>query len=470
MTMLTHVDRLLGSVLEADGPQALPPGLVDAALTEARTLNQRRPFLRVLDQLAWPPLIGPRPRRATRRVVAIALVALLAIAALAAAVLVGTTRPPQVLGDAQRAYVWHGDTAYLLTAGTAVAHSVTPGRATNCPTLIAGTTAIARFGYGGWELVDVVTDAPVSSVEFNTAGMERWSPDARRMAIMDAAGRVGIATFEDLAAPVTTWFDAPGVQSIDWSQRGDRLAFTTQVGLTLTVEILDVVSGERLVAYRTEVAEASSFANGPWRDVRWSSDGATIVIQVGTATDMTTVTLIDTGAGRSQVLAGITGSSGSGAFLGQESALTADGTAIALVRSPTEVLIADPTGTTLGAVPTTQPARSLAWSANGQLLAFLDGDALVMVAREGTARRIALVGAVAAFRWDGPDIVVATAQAGGVTVERYETDKLTPVARFDSTESGSDPSPAPAPSAVVGEIDTICLQLDYLGPSPPGDP
>lgn len=82
---------------------------------------------------------------------------------------------------------------------------------------------------------------------------------------------------------------------------------------------------------------------------------------------------------------------------------------------------------TLGTVSTRQPATSLAWSADGELLAFRDGDSLVVVARDGTARRTSLVGTAAAFQRDTEenDLLVATVRTGSAAIERLETVAMT---------------------------------------------
>lgn len=462
MTMTTEFDRLLGSVLADDGPQGLPPGLVEAALGEARTTDQRRPWLRVLDPLAWPPLVGPMPRLAGRRLATLAALALLVIAALAVAVLVGSPRPPRVLGDGQRAFVWMGETAYQFIADGSTEHHVTPGRgAGSCPTLVGGTSVIARFGFNGWDLIDVSTDTVVGHITFNTAGREGWTSDGRRMAIMDTAGRLGMATVDDPAAPELVWFAVPGIVAFDWSASGDRLAILSDSASGLTLEIMDVATGARRVAAQ---------ADGSAGDMRWSSDGSTMLLH--TVSDPSTVTLLDVDTGRSVQLTGMTGASGSGIGVGWESAWTNDGTALALVRTPTEVLITDAQGSTLGVVATTVPARDLAWSASGDRLAFREGDVLVVVDRDGTRRRAVSVASNAAFQWDGAttDLIVAIAGDDGVAVERYETTSLTPIARLARPPAPVSPTFPSSRGFVDEDAVAICLELDASGPVPPGDP
>jgi hypothetical protein len=463
MTMLTHVDRLLGSVLEADGPQTVPPGLVEAALVEARTTGQRRPLLRPFDPLAWPPLVGPLPRWASRRMATLAVVALLVVVAIAVALLVGSPRPPRVLADGQRAFVWLGDRAYQFIGDGSTEHQVTPGRSLGgrCPTLVTGTTAIARPGFMGWDLVDVSTDAVVAHITFNIAGREVWSPDGRRMVILDEAGRIGVATVGDRLATELVWYEVPNVQAFDWSRDGDRLVFLSRKGSELTLEVIDVTSWTRQPILRS-VGQSGA--------VQASSEGRNVVLAY--QLDASSVAIVDAGTGGSTELSGISGPTGLGPDLDGGIAVTADGTSIAIVRSPTEILITDATGGTVGTTRTSQPARDLAWSGVGDRLAFREGDTLVVVDRDGARRRAVNVAPSASFQWDPAttDLIVASAGDDGVAVERYETASLTTIAHLAQPPSAVASS-LPSSRGFVDEVATpICLQLDTFRPSPLGDP
>ena len=54
MTATVDFDRLLGSVLEAGGPQEVPTDFVEAAMDTARAVDQRHPLAARLDRRAWP--------------------------------------------------------------------------------------------------------------------------------------------------------------------------------------------------------------------------------------------------------------------------------------------------------------------------------------------------------------------------------------------------------------------------------
>lgn len=465
MTTRPDLDRLLGAVLEADGPQTVPPGLVEAALAEARSTGQRRPLLRPLDPLAWPPVVGPLPHLARRRIATLAIVALLVAAAIALALLVGGPRPPRVLADGQRAFVWLGDRAYQFSDVGSTEHQATPRRGGwSCPKLVPGTTVFAQAGFMGWDLVDVATDILVAHISFNTAGSERMSSDGRRLAILDLAGRIGVATVGQPSATELVWYDVPGIHAFDWSRSGDRLAILSAAGSEIILEVLDAASGIR----RPVLSSALPAGDWPGGTVRWSSDGPYVLLAIGA--DVRSVAIVDTRTGTSIEVPGISGAAGTYPDLDLGAALSADGTSIALVRSPTEILIADATGRTVATIRTSQPARDLAWSTNGDRLAFRDGDTLVAVDRDGTDRRAATIGANFAFRWDlvTPELIVASAGVDGIAVERYETTSLTPVARLEPPPSSVGPSPRPGLGFVDAEANPICIQLDDVGPS--GDP
>jgi hypothetical protein len=85
MTATFEFDRLLESVLAADGPQTVPATVVEAALTQSRTLKQRRPRVSVLDRQAWPA--GRRALPSGSRPIPSALVRVLLMALIATALI-----------------------------------------------------------------------------------------------------------------------------------------------------------------------------------------------------------------------------------------------------------------------------------------------------------------------------------------------------------------------------------------------
>jgi hypothetical protein len=83
MTASFDFDRLLESVLESGGPQTMPETVVEAGLTQARTVRQRRPIVPVLDRRAWPGdriSLGLRPSPIPARWTRVLILAMIATA------------------------------------------------------------------------------------------------------------------------------------------------------------------------------------------------------------------------------------------------------------------------------------------------------------------------------------------------------------------------------------------------------
>lgn len=241
MTATTDFDRLLGAVLEADGPQGLPAGLVDAALADARIVGQRRPFFRLADRLGWPPLGWPVPRSGSRRFALLALVALLG-AAVVASLLVAGGGPRRLVGDGERIYVWANRQAHLIAADDVSSYTVPAFRGDDCATLVPGTMLVTRGGFGQWHVIDLSTNRAVGSVSTDYGGGERWAPGAPRLAQFDVAGRVGLTTFVDPTRPITRWIPVEGVVDVDWSLDGERLAAIAIREGTIHVVVIDATN------------------------------------------------------------------------------------------------------------------------------------------------------------------------------------------------------------------------------------
>ena len=92
MTATTGFDRVLTERLAAIGPQELPSGFVDAALDAARSVEQRRPFVPVLDSNAWPSRWGTAAGPRARRLALVVVAGLVLIALLATVLLGGSSR------------------------------------------------------------------------------------------------------------------------------------------------------------------------------------------------------------------------------------------------------------------------------------------------------------------------------------------------------------------------------------------
>ena len=275
MTVLTDVDRLLRSVLEADGPQAVPPGLVEAALVEARTTGQRRPLVRWADRRAWPAPGAGAASRSVPVVVVGTVVGAVAVATFGAIISGGQHAPPPI----------------------SVSPSPPPSSAPPSPSpsesrpvvgdgepwisLIAQTGA----GYG------------VHFVRPDGSGLHRWaagipgtqehpdwSPDGRRL-VVDTVDSLGVrdlwiadADGSDARRAIDCVDPCTGVDEPAWSPDGGSIAFQRIVvgdrgTMTSTLEILDVATGTTRVVLTM-----------PTRQVllapRWAPDGRRLVVEV----------------------------------------------------------------------------------------------------------------------------------------------------------------------------------------------
>jgi hypothetical protein len=274
MTILTDVDRLLGSVLEADGPQTVPPGLVEAALVEARSVEQRRPLVPVLDRRTWP---SPAPVRGVSRLALVGAVGIVVVAMFGAVIGGGQPVPP--------------------AASASPSPSVSPSASSSAPSPSAvgrvvgddepWIVLIARTagGYGvhfvrpdGSDLHRWSADIP------GTQEHPDWSPDGRQLVIdaLDGAGvrDLWIANADGSDARVAVdcvdpckWADEPA-----WSPDGASIAFQHVVlgdlgTMTSTLEILDIATGTSRVVLTM-----------PTRQVllapRWAPDGRRLVVEV----------------------------------------------------------------------------------------------------------------------------------------------------------------------------------------------
>lgn len=451
MTAMTDFDRLLGSVLEADGPQGLPPGLVDAALADARIIGQRRPLIPVADRLGWPPAAWPRPRAASRRFMLLATVALLGAAVLASALLIAGGGPRSLVSDGERIYVWANSQAHLVTAAGVTPHAVPVFRGDGCATLVPGTTLVTRGGFGQWHVVDLTTGQAVGSVSTDYGGGERWAPGAPALAQFDFAGRVGITTFADPTRPDTRWIPVEGVVDVDWSLDGERLA-----AIAIREGIVHVVTIDRATDAVTTVATSLRGQNA---DVDWASDGSRIEVRVSPVGRPAPITaLVDVASGTSsQVQDAIPDDPAT--FPRGDGALSPDGERFAW-PTPGSISMLGPDGVVAATIPTVGLAQELAWSADGRRLAFRDGDRLV-VAEAGSGTQVSMaLASTEPFQWhpSGDDLVVARQDNGHALVERYGGRDLQLIAWQDL----GGPTVAPPPSEYTAPL---CLQLDAGAPA-----
>ena len=170
MTATFEFDRLLESVLDADGPQAVPPTVVEAALTKSRAFKQRRPRVSALDRQAWPARHGPL-RSGSRTIPSplarVLLMALIATALIALGV-VGSAllREPSVPKQLNSTFVHHFE--YAMPADSAMRLSAT-----------------SRFDMVAW--VDGPDVWPIASDEEAVGGVHEPQPGQVRGVVVGSA-------------------------------------------------------------------------------------------------------------------------------------------------------------------------------------------------------------------------------------------------------------------------------------------
>lgn len=448
MTAMPDFDRLLGAVLEADGPQSLPPGLVDAAVVEARTVGQRRPLVPLADHLGWPPIAWPVARATARRLSLVALLALLAAAVVASALLIAGTQPRRLVGDGERIYVWANSQAHLVTTDGVTSHSLPffRGDGTDCATMVPGTMTVTRGGFGRWHVFDLTTLKPVGAVSTAYGGGERWSPGGATLVQFDFTGRVGLTTFVDPTRPVTRWIPVEGVVDVDWSLDGKRLA-----ALAIREGVIHIVVIDAATEAVTTVATTM---RGQAADLDWASDGSRIEVRVSVVGREALITaLVDAGSGASFNLQDSAISDDPDTFPG-DGALSPDGARFAWPTSGSISLLG-PDGAVVASIPTVGLTRDLAWSADGRRLAFRAGERLVVAdVASGTQVSIALA-PTDPFQWlpSGEDLIVARQVDGRALVERYGSREFELIGWQDL--GGPTLAPLPSDSALP-----LCLQLD----------
>lgn len=276
MTIHTDVDRLLGPVLEDDGPQALPPGLLEAALTEARAIGQRRPLVRWTDRRAWP---ASAPAGTGSQLVLVVVVGAVAVAMFGAIIGGGQPAPPPI-------------SATPSATPSAPPSSAPPSPSPSAPRPVVGNdepwiSLITRTeaGYGVHFVRPDGSDLHRWAAEIpGTQEHPDWSPDGRQLVIDTVDGSsvrdlwIADADGTDARLMIDCVDPCKGVDEPAWSLDGASIAFQRivlgdQGTMTSTLEILDVATST------TRVVLAM-----PSRQVllapRWAPDGRRLVVEV----------------------------------------------------------------------------------------------------------------------------------------------------------------------------------------------
>jgi Tol biopolymer transport system component len=275
MTKTTEFDRLLGSVLEADGPQTVPAALVDAGLAEARAIGQRRPLVPVLDRRAWP---APARVAMGTHVALVGVVGIVLVAVLGAVIGGGQPQPPDVTASPSASALPSSS-----PSGPGPSPSATRPVVGDDEPWIVHIADTSSYGVhfvrpDGSDLHRWAAEIP------GTQEHPDWSPDGRQLVIdtVDGAGvrDLWIADADGTDARVVVDCVAPckGADEPAWSPDGASIAFQRVVlgdlgAMTSTLEILDVATGTARVVLTM-----------PTRQVllapRWAPDGRRLVVEV----------------------------------------------------------------------------------------------------------------------------------------------------------------------------------------------
>lgn len=407
MTTHTDVDRLLGSVLEDDGPQSLPPGLLEAALSEARAIGQRRPLLRWADRHGWP---APAPVGSGSRLVLVVVAGVVAVAMFGAIISGGQPAPPPIA-----------------VPTSPPPSSAPPSSSPSRPVVGDGEPWISLIaqtgaGYGVHFVRPDGSDLHRWAAEIpGTQEHPDWSPDGQQLVIDSVDGAdvrdlwIADADGTDARRLIDCQGTCRGVDEPAWSPDGASIAYQRIVvsdldSVTSTLEILDVASGSTRVVLTM-----------PTRQVllapRWAPDGRRLVVEVvrlpedsyQVDPDGGAIGIVDLDAAQPAVEL----LTDFGAF-GQLPDWSPDGRWIVWASSPdgdpgrTELLRARPDGTDVQAitsvVPTGAAAVNPTYTPDGTRILFTriaaSGDPeLMSVAPDGTDLRVSTADVEAFIGW-----------------------------------------------------------------------
>jgi hypothetical protein len=346
-------------------------------------------------------------------------------------------RPPAVLSDGDRVFVWAGGVAHVVTDAGHVAYGRDVRRA-SCPVLVPGTSSLVSMSFGSYTAQEVTTGDVTARIPIG-AGWEAWSPSRRTLALFDSdARRLNVVDFRDGARP-SGWFAVAGLAGIAWSVADEDLLLVRTTADGIEVDRFEVRTGE-LTSAIAVIPPSQGSPLGASNVALWSPDGLTVMLSDGT--------LLDVPSGQVTSL-------GTGWAPGERAS---DSTVIAVADPEGSIAILDRDGRTVVSAGLGIAGGSLAWSPSGRDLAFRDAAGLTVVARDGTRRRSLVLDRTASFAWASDDalLVAETVAPGSISLTRYAAADLSAIAQTTSASSLAD--------TVIPDPSRVCLQFDPAGP------
>ncbi|MFN8621197.1 MAG: hypothetical protein U0869_10675 [Chloroflexota bacterium] len=311
-----------------------------------------------------------------------ALLALLIAALLASGAVQRMSPPPQPV----RAVVSDGVTAWIVGAGRTIEAQGMPNlprRAGGCGWAIGGTDVFMGNNYDTWAFRSL-SDEPLPEVTASATygGGERWSPDRRKVALVDVSdGRLTVLDFTDLASPTSTVWPIPRLIGAGWLAGSDGLAVARRL-VTGAVEVqVRGLDGALQPAQQVDVGPAP----GP--------------------DELEIIELVVSPDGRRVVLTG----------LGTPEAPGADG--------PLPVLADDGRLRVLGPLP----GRPVAWSPRSDRVAWFDGTRVVIFDDDGRRTVEPSADIVVQLGWLAEDLLIVPFDDRALLLDPREPSKVTTI-------------------------------------------
>jgi len=366
------------------------------------------------------PVTASRPEwlRGLRLAMMLALLALAAALAILAAGALRRT-PPGPLGGGQ-IFVATGPfhAGYIVKSdGTLTAVTAGTTRGGSCPILVDGGALFATTGYGTLDLRTATSALVRGTLDTHYAGFELWSPDGRRVALVDWDHAVTIAT---PAADGTATLDRIGIAGIKWAGWSDdssRLAVAVPGSSGIVVSVVNAADG----AVRTLPPFAAPSSSPATPDVLplvpWSPDGSRVALAVATVGG-DAIVVVDLGSGASGAPVTVPEiNDARGRPLQGPGAWSPDGARILITTADHRILSVEvATGTRMELAAGDQVGDPH-WSPDGTSIAYREALGLVTVGLDGVVHRRIPLSPTDVIAWS-PDgqLVALVADAQGAAV------------------------------------------------------